>query len=354
MTDNDAQKTASAESSTKRAKTMQNDASTNNRPGSLRSGLALILATIALIASGYLWYTALYENRELFETDVVAVLDRLGSDNAQTLETLTNNEQQLKNLQETQNTLRASLEKIDSDFIRNRSGWALAEAEQLLVIANNRLQLARDVRSALLALRAADQQLNHLANPNLLPTRRDLAHEINLLESLDKTDISGITLRLSVLADSIDRLPLAIEIRMKEPTNSPAIDNGDAGHTSGWRQSVRDLWKDLMSLVRIRDNIEIQRPLLPPEQQYFVRENLRLMLYGAQSALLQSNIAIYQQNLKTASRIVKEFFDLNSSLVSAMDNEIAKLQNAKITADLPNISASLTSLRRLTASKASP
>jgi uncharacterized protein HemX len=290
--------------------------------------------------------------------DIAGALDRIESSTNQTQESLTNDEKDIKTLKETQDTLRASLEKINTDLARNRLEWALTETEQLLVIANNRLQLARDSRSALAALRAADQQLQLLASPKLLPVRRELAREISQLESLDKLDVSGITLRLATLAESVDRLPLATDTRLHEfEAGKPQAGQGSAQVATadtGWRQTAHSLWQDILSLVRIRNDMELQRPLLPPEQQYFLRENLRLMLYGAQQALLQGSIPTYQQNLKSAQRLIKDFFDLNSQGVISAQSELGKLLGMKTVADLPDITSSLTTLRRLSGRKAEP
>ncbi len=355
MTDTDAKKTPADQSASPK-----NDKVASKQPktGRVRSGLALIFAILALMASGYIWYTVLYQNADLFTMDIVGALDRIESNSNQTQETLATAEQDIKTLKETQDTIRASLEKINTDLVRNRFEWALTETEQLLVIANNRLQLARDTHSALAALHAADMQLQQLASPKLLPVRKELAREISQLESLERTDISGIALRLATMADAVDRLPLALDIRLHKesgittPSKEGAAQVAVAG--SGWRQTARSLWQDILSLVRIREDTESLRPLLPPEQQYFLRENLRLMLYGAQQALLQGSVLTYQQNLKTAQRLLKDYFDVNSQTIIAMQGEISKLQTTKVITDLPDISASLTTLRRLSGRRVGP
>jgi len=324
---------------------------TGPRQGRVRSGLAVILATIALIASGYLWYVMFYQNADLFTRDIVGALDRIESGSNQALETVASTEKDVKRLQETQDAIKASLEKLNSDLRRNRMEWSLTETEQLMIIANNRLQLARDTHSALAALRAADQQLQQLAMPKFLPVRRQMAREISLLESLDKLDVSGVTLRLVTLAETVDNLPLALDMRMREfgATGTPAgKGNAQVASTDGsWRQTARSLWQDILSLVRIRDDVASQRPLLPPEQQYFLRENLRLMLYGAQQALLQGSIPTYQQNLKTAQRLLKDYFDVESQVVTAMQAELDRLLAMKLLTEMPDITGSLAALRRL-------
>ena len=359
MTDTDA-KNPPAESAvaSRRAKTASKKSENDSRYGRVRGGLAVILATLALIASGYLWYVMFHESADLFSRDIVGALDRIESDTNQALETVANAEKDIKTLKETQDAIRASLEKITSDLRRNRLEWAVTETEQLMIIANNRLQLARDTHSALAALRAADQQLQQLAMPKFLPVRRELAREISLLESHEKLDVSGITLRLATQADNVDRLPLALDIRLREIEEAKIpVKEGVAQVASAdgnWRQTARSLWQDILSLVRIRDDVASQRPLLPPEQQYFLRENLRLMLYGAQQALLQGNVPTYQQNLKTAQRLLKDYFDVESQVVTAMQTELTRLQTMKILTDMPDITASLTTLRRLVGRSEAP
>ncbi|BAV32962.1 uroporphyrin-III methyltransferase [Sulfuricaulis limicola] len=347
MTDTDANNPAAAQAAGATPKNPEHGA----RQGRVRGGLAVILATIALIASGYLWYVMFYQNADLFTQDIVGALDRIESDSNQALETVANAEKDIKTLKENQDAIKASLEKLNSDLRRNRMEWSLTETEQLMVIANNRLQLARDTHSALAALRAADQQLQQLAMPKFLPVRRQLAREITLLESQDKLDISGIALRLVTLAETADKLPLALDIRLREAgaAKTPVKEgNAQVASTDGnWRQTARSLWQDILSLVRIRDDMASQRPLLPPDQQYFLRENLRLMLYGAQQALLQGSVPTYQQNLKAAQRLLKDYFDVESQVVTAMQAELDHLLAMKLITETPDITGSLAALRRL-------
>jgi len=315
------------------------------RGGTLSGGLALIVATLALIAGGYLWYTLLYQHRGMFDTDVPGALIRLERNVENLQKAFDRTEEQLKTTAETQATYTAALERLQGDLGRNRAEWVLAETEQLLLIANHRLQLARDIKSALSALRTADRQLEQLANPKLLPVRKELAKEIHLLTSLEQTDVAGIALRLGTLAGDVFKLPLTLEV---SSLKAPSLDRQKQTTPTG-TQAAGSLWQDLLSLVRIRTHTDTQKPLLPPEHQYFLRENLRLMLYGAQNALLQGDVATYQQNLKSASQLVEEYFDTNTQVVTAAQQELDKLLNTKIVIDLPDISASLSALRQLSA-----
>lgn len=316
------------------------------RAGRVSSGLALILALVAVSATGYLWYMLLYRQQDLLALDVPNALARLETANATIEKSLASTNERLDTLAETNDTLTAAIDTLQNEFGRTRVNWILGETEQLLLIANRRLQLARDVSTALTTLRAADRQIELLAQPNLLPVRRQLAREISALEALDKTDLAGLSIRITTLADSIDHLPLTQALhRPATADNGPVLDP-DRGTEDG-PNTARGLWRDMLGLVQIRRHDTADLSLLPPEQQYFLRENLRLVLYSAQHALLQGHIAVYRRNLDTAAAWVRTRFDETASSVRAAREELERLQAAPVTLDLPNISGSLTLLRQL-------
>ena len=348
----DSKSSSSSKRSRKGQKESKN-ADTRSRSGHATGGLALMIAAIALIGAGYLWYTLLFERADLLTTDVVGGLQKLKQETDSLRENVAESNTILDDLQANQNNIRSALDKIQNDISRHRTEWVLAESEQLLVIANNRLQLARDVRSALAALRAADVQLNQITTASLLPVRRDLAREIAALDAIDKVDINGISLKLGSLAEIIDRLPVAPDVLRRAQAASTPIVAADAGK-NGWRTQVRDLWHDLLSLVRVRHDVTAQRPLLPPEQEYFLRENLKLTLYGAQFALLQGNVAVFQQNVKNAQQLLKDYYDGSTQVVAGAQAELEKMRASKIVAELPDISRSLSALRNITTQRSTP
>lgn len=310
---------------------------TGSRPGTVTGGLALILAVIALGVGAYLWYS-LTVRQGLFTSDASNRLNELEREVKQ----LPALEQQLDALQETQDVLKTGVEKIYGDLGKGRSDWLLSETEQLLIIANNHLQLAREVNLALAALHAADKQLKDLANPAYLPVRKILIEEIGALEAMARTDISGMALRLGSIAARIDRLPLATPTQFSEAPAAAAESGG------GIRSLPREMWKDLMNLVRIRSLGETRKPLLPPEQQYFARENLRLMLYGAQVALLHGDAATFEQNTKAARQWLDDYYDTSTQVVIATQDELDGMIKTRIKTALPDISRSLEALRRVT------
>jgi uroporphyrin-3 C-methyltransferase len=325
-------------------------ASTKRAGRSVSAGLALILAAIALVLSGSLWYL-LSERQGLLGTDVMGRLDALSGNVAQIQKNNDSVEQRLARLQETQDTLKTSVSKLSSDVGRSRRDWLLADTEQLLVVANERLQLTHDVTLALAALRVADHHLQQLANPNLLPVRRSLARDISQLEATEQVDVDGLALQLNGIATRIDRLPLAMQTQF---VKSP--DTGQAAPQSGgtWIRFLHEMWRDMSSLIRVRTDTDIRRPLLAPDQSYFLRENLRLVLFSAQLAVLQRDATTYQQNIKTAIQWLNDYFDTNAQVVTKARDELQKMARVSVRPDVPDLSSSLEALQKVMARQETP
>ena len=313
------------------------NAAQRRRAGSISGRLALILATVALLTSAYLAYT-LIARRGLYSASVSSNLEHLAEQSAKSQGTIATMTQRLDTLEKNQDALQAALLKVSSEFGKGRREWLLSESDQLLVIANHRLQLSRNVKLALAALRAADQDLKQLADPRYLPVRRLLADEIGGLQSLGSIDVSGMALRLGDIAQHVDGLPLApVSHPTPRPAPAPAVQRSQLG----------TMWHDLIGLVRIRRTSQLRVPLLPPDEEYFLRQNLRLMLYGAQTALLQGNAAVFGQDVAAAHQWIKEYYDGSAASVQAAENELGHMLNSPFRSKLPDISGSLEQLRRI-------
>src|SRR5438445_8971901 len=97
-----------------------------------------------------------------------------------------------------------ALEALYQDLSRNRDEWQLAEIEQVLAIASQQLQLARNVRAALLALQLAEARLARADRPQFVPIRRALARDLDRVKALPAVDIAGMSARIDNLIGGID------------------------------------------------------------------------------------------------------------------------------------------------------
>src|SRR5687768_3578308 len=205
-----------------------------------------------------------------------------------------------------------ALEALYQDLSRNRDEWQLAEIEQVLAIAQQQLQLAGNVRAALLALELAEARLARADRPQFVPIRRALARDIERLKALPGLDLPGMSMRIDALVAQVDALPLAFDERVAR--GAGAAPPAPAAERGFWSRLGSEVWGELRQLVVVRKLKDPEPPLLPPSQAYFVRENLRLRLLNARLTLLTRDEAGYREDLRAAESSEEHTSELQSGL----------------------------------------
>ena len=313
------------------------------------SFLALLLAASALGTAGWHWY----ESRQNFATLQLDVAKRLGDADVvsresrslagQAQEGVRDIQSRLGQLEarmaETQNQ-RMAIESLYRELSGSRDEWSLAEVEQILLIANQQLQLAGNVKAALIALETADSRLARMDRPQLTGLRRIISQDIERLKAAPYVDVIGMALRIDNLMAAVDGLPLAIEERVT--ADAPPATAEPASFWAGlWRETLQDL----RELVRIQNTAKPEVPLVSPDQAFFLRENLKLRLLGARLALLAHDEVSFKSDLNAASAWIARYFDADNNAVAAARSAIGQLAQSEVSIELPDISASLDAAR---------
>src|SRR5712692_9067611 len=237
-----------------------------------------------------------------------------------------------------------ALEALYQELSRNRDEWQLAEIEQVLAIASQQLQLAGNVRAALLALQLAEARLARADRPQFAPIRRALARDIERLKALPAVDIAGMSTRIDSLVAAVDSLPLAFDERSER---EPAAKSGAGDAAQGfWSRLGSEIRSELRSLVVVRQVNTAEPPLLPPTQAYFLRENLRLRLLNARLSLLMRDEAGYREDLRAAQAWVRRYFDTRSKQTADALAQLKALSSPSLSFEMPSISESLEAVRR--------
>jgi uroporphyrin-3 C-methyltransferase len=242
-------------------------------------------------------------------------------------------------LAESQNQ-QIALEALYQQLSRNSDEWALSEIEQTLTIAAQQLQLAGNVRAALLALQNADIRLQRIDRPQLAPLRKVIERDIEKLRISPYVDVVGLSAKLDGLMESVETLPLAMQQRPQESQAKPATTEEHA-----WVRLAREMWADLRSLIRIQTLDTPELPLIDPGQAFFLRENLKLRLLSARIALLQRDGKTYRADLLAARLWVERFYDARDSGVETTLKALGQLSEIDIGVTVPDISASLSAVR---------
>ena len=242
---------------------------------------------------------------------------------------------------------RNALETLYQDLSSSRDQMVLAEVEQLLLIAGQQLQLAGNVKAALIAMQQADSRLQRSNREALSGLRRAIKSDMDKLRALPDVDVANINARLDNLIAIVSRLPLVQDIRTTQENVTPVVALAD----SAWRKLLREIWQDAKGLVRIENTHKDELPLLSPTQSFFLRENLKLRLLSARLALLTRDEASFKHDIKTAQEWVKLYFDVKTGEGAQTISTLQKLSASSIKIELPDVSSSLEAVRHYRASR---
>ncbi len=252
-----------------------------------------------------------------------------------------------------------ALEQLYRDLAKKRDDWALAEIEQVLSTASQQLELAGNVRGALIALQNADLRLSRADRPQFIAIRRALAQDMDKLKSLPSVDLTGVAVRLDALIVQIDGMPLLADekpavvapppktrlVQAPKPEPKSAYD-WRVEMQERWTAWSADMWNDIRQLVRVRTVTTPDALLLSPGQSFFARENLKLRLLNARMALLSRNDAAFRSDLAEADRTLQRYFDTRARSTQAGRELIKQLQASALSIEMPTLSTSLAAVRQ--------
>lgn len=226
-----------------------------------------------------------------------------------------------------------ALESLYKELARDRDQWVLSDIEQIVLTASQQIQLAGNIKAAIIGLETADQRLLRLDKPQFTRLRQAINNDLARLRATPFVDQTGISLRLNALADQIEQWPLA-----SAHTKAPARDPKAKSNLS------RDLLTEFKNLVQIRRLEQGEPALLMPEQEYFLRQNLKLRLLTARLSLLARDAAGYQADLQAAGTLLARYFNVQDANVAAAQTELRKLAALNAAPKLPEPKESLAAI----------
>ncbi len=317
-----------------------------------RGGLIPIIALVAIAVLGWAaWDTrnsgedlrrelaARLVDADTYNKQTQAIANQARQDTKEALAKLSVLENKLGESQNQQ----IALEALYQELSKNRDDVSLAAIEEVLELANQQLQLAGNVKAALIAMQSVDAQLARADNKSRwTQLRRALNQDMERLKATPFVDTVAISAKLDNLMANIDSLPLLSDSVITE-ANPPIAPVG--GQPRTWPGIGRELLRDLGELVRIRKLDKADVPLLSPGQAYFLRENLKLRLLNARLALLARNAASYQSDLKHAAQWQALYFDPKTRAVSTAQATLRQLADNSIGVSAPDIADSLNAVR---------
>ena len=328
--------------------------------GRIGSQFALLFALVAIGIASWPTYKVYKETQLGAQVDpILARVERVEA-GFETLSTeLSNVERRVVEKNAEMNTRRtankAQVQQLLAEFseslmaIQRRMGtssqdWVYAEIEYLVRMANQRVLMEQDAKSALQLLQSADDIIRETEGLSAHGLRDALARDIAALKAVAPPDTQGIYLELSALVSQVPLLSRTLPAY--HAPSSATVQSPDAtGYLARFLGLILDAGNKLALLVDFRrDDVGVKR-ILPPEEEYFLRQNLVLKLQIAQMALLEGNQSVLQSALGEALVWVSDSFDKENPRTIAVIKSITRLSALQVSVDLPDITSSLRAAR---------
>ncbi|XGW46893.1 uroporphyrinogen-III C-methyltransferase [Haemophilus influenzae] len=222
------------------------------------------------------------------------------------------------------------------------SDWLFSEADFLLNNALRKLVLDNDVDTAVSLLKLADETLVKVNNSQANEIRSAINQDLKQLLSLSSVDQNAIMQKLSQLANTVDELQ-ALNVNFDETSkNNDKLSN----NITDWQQNIeKSATSFLNHFIRIspKQNSN-KKELLAPNQDIYLRENIRLRLQLAIMAVPRQQNELYKQSLEAVSSWVRSYFDTNAEVTQNFLKLVDGLTDTSIYVDVPKQLKSLTLL----------
>jgi len=301
--------------------------------GFLFNFVCILLLTFVTLGGGYYLYQELTKQTDSAQALAVELKQALSEPSRQILSLQRQQQQfsssmtqQMQGLTDSQTQLSERVAKLAQ---RNPNHWMAEEAKYLVRMAASKLWLEKDPSTAASLLKAADDRIESMKDPSLTPLRKALAQDISVVSAIKSTDIAGTVLTLDSMIEQLDQLPLnRVEVdnaahRIENPEMSASIDD--------WKENLAKSWKAIMDdFVVVRKRTTDITPILAPDQQWYLVENIRNKLLQSQLALYRQDQVNYRQSLTLARKWLYQYFDLNDAQTKETLSALEALKTLEI------------------------
>ncbi|WP_323083812.1 uroporphyrinogen-III C-methyltransferase [Klebsiella variicola] len=257
---------------------------------------------------------------------------------------------QLSQAKHEQETLTKQLDELQQKVAvisgSDAKTWLLAQADFLVKLAGRKLWSDQDVTTAAALLKSADASLADMNDPSLIGARRAITDDIATLSAVSQVDYDGMILKVNQLANQIDNLRLADNNDDDSPMDSDSDELSSS--ISEWRVNLQKSWQNFMdSFITVRRRDETAVPLLAPNQDIYLRENIRSRLLVAAQAVPRHQEETWKQSLDNVSTWVRAYYDTDDATTKAFLDEVDKLSQQSITMTVPETLQSQALLEKL-------
>lgn len=285
---------------------------------------------------------------------------------------------------------RSQLEELMLSVSRSRDDSLVQDLEAAVRLALQQSQLTGSAQPLISALQGAEQRIERAAQPRLNPVQRAIARDVERIRAAALVDVPALASRLDELVRGLDELPLRnavgslpapatvavapaaaqagpppsadtapaqatatdtpatatakpLTVPPGDPAQAPAEPAAASPETTpsgfdqawarfnAWRSQAAARWwaqlrQGTADLVRVSRIDQPEAALLAPEQSYYLRENLKLLLLNARLGLLARQFDTAQADVQTTQRLVERYFDTEAAATRLTLQTLTRLQ----------------------------
>ena len=216
-----------------------------------------------------------------------------------------------------------------------------SEADFLLNNALRKLVLDNDVDTAVSLLKLADETLAKVNNSQSAAIRSAINQDLKQLLSVAGVDQNAVMQKLSQLANTVDELPV-LDVNFGDDQNATKLSDS----LSDWAENAeKSATSFLNHFIRISPKHGADRKeLLAPNQDIYLRENIRLRLQLAIMAVPRQQNELYKQSLEAVASWIRSYFDTNAEVTQSFLKSVDELSELSIYVDVPSQLQSLSML----------
>jgi uroporphyrin-3 C-methyltransferase len=248
---------------------------------------------------------------------------------------------------------RSQVEELLQSVARSRDENVVADVEAAIRVALQQSALTGSAEPLVLTLKQAEERLARYNQPRLDRVRRAIARDLERTRAQGAVDVATLAARLDEAVRLVDELPLlavgrpaatAATTPATAPDATPSDDDWRARATGWWQAGMTHVGNELRSLVRVTKIDHPESVLATPEQQVFLRENLKLRLLNARLALFSRQFDIAQSDLRDAQSVLDRYFDRSSKRVVAASDALRQVSLQSRQSALPRPDETLAAL----------
>ena len=238
--------------------------------------------------------------------------------------------------------LQSQINKVSAQAnAQQPTDWLFSEADFLLNNALRKLVLDNDVDTAVSLLKLADETLAKANNSQSAAIRSAINQDLKQLLSVAGVDQNAVMQKLSQLANTVDELPV-LDVNFGDDQNATKLSDS----LSDWAENAeKSATSFLNHFIRISPKHGADRKeLLAPNQDIYLRENIRLRLQLAIMAVPRQQNELYKQSLEAVASWIRSYFDTNAEVTQSFLKSVDELSELSIYVDVPSQLQSLSML----------